>query len=82
MQELARAEGDYRTAFANYESQLRPFVEGKQHAAENFASTFVPETQLGIWLRNQATKLMTLPGVANLMLGRSLRDDFALPNFL
>lgn len=80
--ELARAEGDYRTAFANYESQLRPFVEGKQHAAENFASTFVPKTQLGIWLRNQATKLMTLPSVANLMLGRSLRDDFALPNFL
>jgi 2-polyprenyl-6-methoxyphenol hydroxylase-like FAD-dependent oxidoreductase len=80
--ELARSAGDYPTAFANYESQLRPFIQGKQRAAENFASTFVPETQFGIWLRNQATKLMTLPGMANLMWGRSLRDDFSLPNLL
>ncbi len=57
------------------------FIEGKQRTAENFASTFVPETQFGIWLRNQATKLMALPGVTNLMLGQSLLDDFELPDF-
>ena len=79
--EIARAAGDYQQAFSAYESRLRPFIEGKQHAAENFASTFVPQTQFGIWLRNQATKLMALPGAANLMLGQSLRDDFALPDF-
>jgi 2-polyprenyl-6-methoxyphenol hydroxylase-like FAD-dependent oxidoreductase len=80
--ELARAEGDYQSAFTAYENRLRPFIEGKQHAAENFASTFVPQTQFGIWLRNQAIKLMALPGAANLMLGQSLRDDFSLPDLL
>jgi 2-polyprenyl-6-methoxyphenol hydroxylase-like FAD-dependent oxidoreductase len=79
--ELARAKGDHESAFTAYENQLRPFVEGKQHAAENFASTFVPQTQFGIWLRNQATKLMALPGATNLMLGQSLRDDISLPDF-
>ncbi|MBS0248976.1 MAG: FAD-binding domain [Proteobacteria bacterium] len=79
--ELARAGGDYQSAFTAYENRLRPFIEGKQHTAENFAATFVPQTQFGIWLRNQATKLMALPGAANLMLGQSLRDDFMLPDF-
>jgi 2-polyprenyl-6-methoxyphenol hydroxylase-like FAD-dependent oxidoreductase len=78
--ELARAEGDYKSAFTAYENRLRPFIEGKQHTAENFAATFVPQTPFGIWLRNQATKLMALPGAASLMLGQSLRDDFSLPD--
>lgn len=79
--ELSRSSGNYRNAFDTYEARLRPFIEGKQHTAENFASTFVPQTEFGIWLRNQATKLMALPGAANLMLGKSLRDDFALPDY-
>jgi len=80
--ELAHAKGDHQSAFIAYENQLRPFIEGKQHAAENFAATFVPQTEFGIWLRNQATKLMALPGAANLMFGKSLRDDFLLPDLL
>lgn len=79
--EISRASGDYAKAFAAYDARLRPFIEGKQHTAENFASTFVPQTEFGIWLRNQATKLMALPGAANLMLGKSLSDDFALPDY-
>jgi len=78
--ELAHAKGDHQSAFIAYENQLRPFIEGKQHAAENFAATFVPQTEFGIWLRNQATKLMALPGAANLIFGKSLRDDFLLPD--
>ncbi|MBU3887903.1 FAD-binding domain [Methylosinus sp. KRF6] len=80
--EISRAPGDHAKAFAAYDARLRPFIEGKQRTAESFASTFVPQTELGIWLRNQATKLMALPGAANLMLGKSLRDDFALPDYL
>lgn len=80
--ELARTPADHRAAFMAYENRLRPFVEGKQKSAENFASTFVPKTEFGIWLRNQATKLMALPGAATLMLGQSLRDDFELPDDL
>ncbi len=78
--EIARASGDYAKAFANYDSRLRPFIEGKQQAAENFAATFVPQTRFGIWLRNQATKLMAFPGIANLMLGKSFSDNFTLPS--
>lgn len=79
--EIARATGDYEQAFAAYEARLRPFIEGKQQTAESFASTFVPQTEFGIWLRNQATRLMALPGAANLMLGKSLSDNFELPEY-
>ncbi len=81
--ELNRACGDYSEAFAKYEEQLRPFLEGKQKAAESFASSFVPKTQLGIWLRNQATRMMRLPGVADWVIGRSVSviDDFDLPDY-
>ncbi|MEZ5832106.1 MAG: FAD-dependent monooxygenase [Dongiaceae bacterium] len=79
--EILRAPGDYAKAFATYDARLRPFIEAKQHRAESFASTFVPQTEFGIWLRNQATKLMALPGAANLMLGKSLSDDFTLPDY-
>lgn len=78
--ELRRCSGDYREAFSAYEKRLRPFIAAKQSAAENFASTFVPESRFGIWVRNQATRLMALPGMANLLLGQSLRDDFELPD--
>lgn len=79
--EMSRAAGDHERAFAAYDARLRPFVEGKQHSAESFASTFVPQTEFGVWLRNQATKLMALPGAASLMLGKSISDDFALPDY-
>ena len=79
--ELDRAAGDYRQAFREYESRQRPFIAAKQEAAARFASTFVPETHFGIWARNQATKLMGIPGVANLLIGRNLRDDMELPDY-
>lgn len=79
--EISRASGDYAKAFAAFDARLRPFIEGKQHTSANLASTFVPQTEFGIWLRNKATKLMALPGAANLMLGKSLSDDFALPDY-
>jgi 2-polyprenyl-6-methoxyphenol hydroxylase-like FAD-dependent oxidoreductase len=79
--ELARSGGDHRQAFLAWEQRLRPFVEAKQRAAERFASSFVPRTALGLWLRNQATRLLRLPLVAGLLLGRSVRDDFVLPDW-
>jgi 2-polyprenyl-6-methoxyphenol hydroxylase-like FAD-dependent oxidoreductase len=81
--ELERARGDYRAAFSNYENRMRAFVEGKQIAAENFASSFLPETAVWLWLRNQMTRLMRLPGIADWLIGRSVLvgDDFDLPNY-
>ncbi len=81
--ELHRTGGDYSAAFRNHENRLRVFVEGKQKAAEDFASSFVPKTPVGIWLRNQATRLMRLPRVADFLIGRtvSMSDDVDLPNY-
>jgi hypothetical protein len=60
---------------------LRPFVEGKQESAKDFASSFVPKTAFGVWVRNQATKLMAIPQVANFFIGRTLRDDIDMPDY-
>jgi 2-polyprenyl-6-methoxyphenol hydroxylase-like FAD-dependent oxidoreductase len=79
--EISQASSDYGAAFSAYEKRLRRFIEGKQLSAAKFASTFVPETELGIWARNQATKLMHIPIVAGFLIGRQLRDDFDLPDY-
>jgi 2-polyprenyl-6-methoxyphenol hydroxylase-like FAD-dependent oxidoreductase len=44
---------------------------------------FLPETAVRLWLRNQVTRLMRLPGIADWLIGRSVivSDDFDLPNY-
>ena len=79
--ELNRAGHDYQAAFRRYEQLLRSFVEGKQKSARYFASAFVPKTRVGVWIRNQVTKLMALPPVDHYFLGHELRDDFDLPDY-
>jgi 2-polyprenyl-6-methoxyphenol hydroxylase-like FAD-dependent oxidoreductase len=68
-------------AFRRYEHQLRAFVDEKQTAAARLAHSFVPRTRLGIFLRNQITKALVLPSLAKLVLGPSLTDKIALPDF-
>jgi 2-polyprenyl-6-methoxyphenol hydroxylase-like FAD-dependent oxidoreductase len=79
--ELNRAGQDYQAAYCRYEQLMRPFVAGKQKLALHFASAFVPKTWAGVWLRNQATKLMAFPPLAYYFLVRHMRDDFNLPNY-
>lgn len=79
--ELHRARGDYREAFRCCEQRVRPFVERKQESARKFASAFAPRTRFGVWFRNQVTKLLAIPAVANYFVGRDLQDHFELPNF-
>ncbi|MGH9675718.1 MAG: FAD-binding domain [Candidatus Acidiferrum sp.] len=79
--ELSRAGHDYEAAYRRYEQMLRPFVEARQKSARYFASALVPKTRVGVWIRNQATKLMAIPPVARYFLVRELRDDFDLPNY-
>ncbi len=79
--ELGRAAAWPETAFARYEELLRPFIAAKQKAAEQFARSFAPKTRFGLFLRNQVTKLLALPYVADLTLGRVTRDEFDLPDY-
>lgn len=78
--ELASA-ANHSEAFARYEQRLRAFIAGKQESAHRFASSFAPRTSLGIWFRAQVLKMMSVPGVAYLFIGRDLRDDFELPHY-
>ncbi len=79
--ELGRKDAVPDEAFQRYEELLKPFMAGKQKAAEQFATSFAPRTWWGIYLRNQLTKAFTLPYVAKLVLGRTLLDHLQLPTY-
>ncbi len=76
---LEAAGDDHAAAFAEYERSFRPFVDGKQRAAERFGGWFAPRTRMGILARNLTTKLLRLPYLAELTVGRSVADHFELP---
>lgn len=77
--ELSRSGGDRTTAFAAYERQLAPLLRTKQDAAVGFGIAFAPRNRLQLLLRNAAVGLMGIPLIANLAMGRSLRDPIQLP---
>jgi 2-polyprenyl-6-methoxyphenol hydroxylase-like FAD-dependent oxidoreductase len=77
--ELKKAGGDYHIAYRNYEQLFHPLIMRKQRAAERFSGSFAPKTKFGIFVRNQVIRLMSLPFVANLAMGRLLSDPLTLP---
>jgi 2-polyprenyl-6-methoxyphenol hydroxylase-like FAD-dependent oxidoreductase len=80
--ELSSMGADHREAFRRYERQLRPIVEARQRSARAFASMFAPKTSLGLWTRNQASKLLNIPRVADWVIRREFRDDIALTEYV
>jgi 2-polyprenyl-6-methoxyphenol hydroxylase-like FAD-dependent oxidoreductase len=79
--ELKRANGDHRAAFAAYQERLGAFIAGKQQAAVRLSPFFAPTSRFGLFLRNQITKLMAIPFVAQLAVGREFRDRVQLPEY-
>jgi 2-polyprenyl-6-methoxyphenol hydroxylase-like FAD-dependent oxidoreductase len=79
--ELHASAGDFAAAFNRYEQRLMPFLRRKQESAARFASSFAPKTSAGITFRNAVTKLMQVPFIAELFVGRDLRDDIDLPAY-
>ncbi len=79
--ELHRANGDYVTAFSRYQDLFAPFVLKKQKAALRFAGTFAPKSHFALFLRNQVFRLMAIPGIADLAVGRDLADAITLPDY-
>jgi 2-polyprenyl-6-methoxyphenol hydroxylase-like FAD-dependent oxidoreductase len=79
--ELHRANGNYAEAFARYQERFEPFVREKQKAALRFAGFFAPRSNLGLFFRNQIMKLLTIPWIADLAVGRDLADNIALPEY-
>ncbi|GCD42311.1 hypothetical protein [Streptomyces paromomycinus] len=78
--ELARAQGDYRTAFARYESRLRTYARGCQAGGDRTGKFLAPGTATGIRLRNA---LLSRPLFLNgmLKLGEKVSSTVALPDY-
>lgn len=79
--ELKAAGGRHEVAFARYEERLHGMIARKQRAARRFAPFFAPGSRSGMFMRNQIMKLMGIPFVAELAVGRELRDEPELPQY-
>lgn len=79
--ELSEFPSNHTQAFTNYESRLRTFLRQKQESAAKFASSFLPESSLGVTFRNQVSRLLRIPFMARLLIGRAVRDDFEIPDY-
>lgn len=77
--ELACANGDYASAFARYGARLGRLLRSKQDAARGLGVAFAPRTRVALAGRNTVLRLLGLPHVPNLVMGRSLRDTVELP---
>jgi len=78
--ELAAAD-DHREAFARYEARLAPLVRSKQDAARGLGLAFAPKNRFQLVVRNTVLKMMSLPKVADIAVGRSFHDRVELPSF-
>ena len=79
--ELGRRGSQPQEAFERYEDRLHPFIADKQKAAVQFAGSFAPKTRLGLFFRNQITKVLEVPLIAKLAMGPSLFDRIDLPDY-
>ncbi|WP_305096130.1 FAD-binding domain [Croceibacterium aestuarii] len=79
--ELQRSAGTIEPALAAYERRLGDFMRSKQDAAQGLARSFVPRTALGLKFRNLASRVLGIGWVADLLVGRSLRDQVELPDY-
>ncbi len=76
--ELGRAPS-HAEAFAGYERKLFSFLRSKQKAAERLALAFAPKNRRQLFVRNSVMKLMAVPLVAKLAVGKSFKDAIELP---
>lgn len=79
--ELAQTASDHSRAFAAYQNRLAGFVRSKQAAARRLALAFAPKNNVEIFVRNLVMRLMALPKVTDLAMGRSFHDAIELPAF-
>jgi 2-polyprenyl-6-methoxyphenol hydroxylase-like FAD-dependent oxidoreductase len=72
---------DYSRAFARYHERLAPLIRSKQKAAEGLGLAFAPKNGFQLFVRNTVLKMMGLPKVADIAMGRSFHDRVELPSF-
>jgi 2-polyprenyl-6-methoxyphenol hydroxylase-like FAD-dependent oxidoreductase len=79
--ELKLANGDYKMAFTEYENIFKPFIDKKQKSAQSFAKSFVPKSNFGIWIRNQAFRIMSFPLFTNILFRQFNDKALVLKNY-
>ena len=79
--ELARSNGDHEQAFGRYHATLAPFLQSKQAAARRLGLAFAPRNGLELLVRNSSMRLMGLPKMTDLVMGKSFHDAIELPAF-
>ena len=79
--ELHAADGDYARAFAAYEAKLQPYVARKQKAARGFASSFVPKSAAGVWLRNAVLNVVGRLGISRMLFRGQFNDVLKLSDY-
>ncbi len=79
--ELRSCGNDYASAFARYEQRLRPLLKTKQASAPKFARAFAPKSAFGVGIRNLVSRALGLPGLADFLVRRDLRDDVEIPEY-
>ena len=79
--ELKRSSGEYSAAFINYENKMKPEAERTQKMGQDFAPSFVPDSDFGIWKRNFFTKLMFLPVVSKWFINQFLSEKLKLESY-
>ncbi len=79
--ELRSSRGEHSSAFGMYENILKDFILRKQVKAEKFGDWFVPATKFACFVRNQITKLLAIPVVANYFVQDSIADKKDLPEY-
>ena len=81
--EIAKHGRDYKTAFQEYEKNLRPIVEKAQKLAPGGPKLLNPETKLGIKVLNSTLGFMTATGLNKLLekLASGAADGIALPEY-
>lgn len=79
--ELARSEAGHEQAFARYQARLAPFLRSKQAGARRLGLAFAPRNGFQLVVRDTVMRLMGLPMVTDLAMGRSFHDAIELPAF-
>ncbi|WEG10467.1 FAD-binding domain [Microbacterium horticulturae] len=77
--ELVHNAGDHTAAFEAAQRGLMPMVVAKQNGARGLGTAFAPRTRGKLRLRNTLFRLMGMRPVADLVMGRSLRDPIEVP---
>jgi 2-polyprenyl-6-methoxyphenol hydroxylase-like FAD-dependent oxidoreductase len=79
--EMKRNRGNHEKAFNIYQEKMKPEIIRKQEMAQDFASSFVPESKFSLWVRNKLSNIMTLPILYKYFVKRFMSDNLVLENY-